>query len=104
MEKLRVLKVPSGEKSSMFWRGTFRLASWGDDGKGQQNNSDYPSWTATGHLMIINFLFISLETEMNSSRKQRRQECHFQKCLSSSLQIIIEQTYEERVFSGRTDN
>lgn len=43
-------------KNSMFWRGTFQLASWGDDGKGQQNNSGYPSWTQTGHLMIINFI------------------------------------------------
>lgn len=104
MEKLTVLKVPSGEENSMFWRGTFQLASWGDDGKGQQNNSGYPSWTATSHLMIINFIFISLETELKSSRKQRRQECYFQKCLSSSFQIITEQTYEERLFSGTPNN
>lgn len=101
MEKLTVFKVPSGEKS-MFWRGTFQLASWGDGGKGQQNNSGYPSWIQTGRLMIINF--ISLKTEMNSSRKQRRQECYFQKCLSSSFQIIIEETYEECVFSGTPSN
>lgn len=55
--------------------------------------------------MIINFILVSLETEMNSSRKQRREEHYFQMPLFLPLfKVIIEQTYEEHVFSGPANN
>lgn len=71
----------------------------------QQKSSGYSSWKAAGHLIKINFIFVSLETEMSSLRKQRCEECYLQMPLFLPLfKVIIKQTYEEHVFSGMPNN